>query len=375
MEFIDRYIDLAEFTLPSKVLVLYGPRQSGKTTLLQQLMSKTRFKYKSVTGESMETQEILGSNNLKNLEEFVEGYELLIVDEAQEVKNIGRSLKLLVDTHKELRIVVTGSSSLNLAHEVGEPLVGRSTVKTLFPVSQFELNNVFTKYELKQNLEEILRFGSYPEVITASTPHEKQEVVSHIADSYLYKDILSLENIKNPLKLKQLLVLIAFQVGNEVSHSELSRKLSIDVKTVGRYLDLLEKTFILKSLPGFSRNLRQEVNRKNKYYFYDTGIRNAVIANFNPRELRNDLGALWENFVVLERMKLLNYTNIRANHYFWRTYDQKELDLIEEREGTYYCFEMNYGKAKAKKPKLFFETYPNSEFHVISRENYLDWLL
>jgi len=244
----------------------------------------------------------------------------------------------------------------------------------LFPLAQLELGGIFNLFELKEKLPEFLVFGTYPAVLTAGTKREKREVLEEIAFSYLLKDVFQLEKIKAPRFLFNLLKLLAFQLGNEVSFSELAGSLKLDVKTVSRYLDILEKTFIIFRLGGFSRNLRKEVTKKNKYYFYDTGIRNALIANFNNLNTRDDIGPLWENFLVTERIKSQRYLGVSANNYFWRTWDQKEIDFLEERGGNLFAFEFKFSPWKLKAPKEFLRAYPNSRFELITKENYLKFL-
>jgi predicted AAA+ superfamily ATPase len=306
---------------------------------------------------------------------FVEGYELLIIDEAQTINNIGFALKLLTDHNKELTIIATGSSSFELANQVGEPLVGRKRTVEMFPISMLELKNIYNNYELKEKLEEFLIYGFYPEVITAKTSARKQSIATEIATSYLFKDILMLDNILSSSKINQIVRMLAFQVGSEVSFNEIATKVGLDVKTVSKYLDILEKSFILKSLGGYSGNLRDEVTQKRKYYFYDTGIRNALVANFNPIELRNDVGALWENFLVMERFKRNAYQEVVSNYYFWRTYQSGEIDFIEEREGKLFAYEFKWGKKPAKFPKKFTSTYTNSETFLVNQGNFLDFIL
>jgi predicted AAA+ superfamily ATPase len=306
---------------------------------------------------------------------FVEGYELLIIDEAQTINNIGFALKLLTDHNKELTIIATGSSSFELANQVGEPLVGRKRTVEMFPISMLELKNIYNNYELKEKLEEFLIYGFYPEVITAKTSARKQSIATEIATSYLFKDILMLDNILSSSKINQIVRMLAFQVGSEVSFNEIATKVGLDVKTVSKYLDILEKSFILKSLGGYSGNLRDEVTQKRKYYFYDTGIRNALVANFNPLELRNDVGALWENFLVMERFKRNAYQEVVSNYYFWRTYQSGEIDFIEEREGKLFAYEFKWGKKPAKFPKKFTSTYANSETFLVNQGNFLDFIL
>ena len=275
-----------------------------------------------------------------------------------------------------IKIIATGSSSFELAGQVGEPLTGRKTTLTLFPIAQLELGKLYNPHEMKEKLGEWLVFGAYPEVVTAGTKSEKARLLEELVHSYLLKDLLELEKVKSSKIILDLLRLLAFQIGNEVSLSELGKQLGIDYKTVARYLDLFEKSFVIVSVRGFSRNLRKEITKKCKYYFYDNGIRNAVISNYNDLELRNDLGALWENFIFMERLKKRSYQDIFANAYFWRTWEQKELDLVEEREGKIFGYELKWGEKKnAAAPKAWVEAYPEASFELIDRRNYLSFVM
>jgi predicted AAA+ superfamily ATPase len=286
------------------------------------------------------------------------------------------ALKILVDQVPTLSVIATGSSSFELAGQTGEPLTGRRRTLTLHPIALSEMLSLNNRHELRERLGELLVFGSYPEVLQAPTQAEKIETLVEIANAYLLKDILAFDRVRNSRTLLSLLSLLAFQVGNEVSLNELATQLSVDVKTVGRYLDLLEKSFVLFRLSGFSRNLRNEVTNRAKYYFYDTGIRNAVVAQFNRLDQRNDAGQLWENFALVERLKQRTYFGPYANAYFWRTYDQQELDLVEEREGKLFGYEFKWSTRKTvSAPRSWHGAYPNAEFQLITPENYLDFLL
>lgn len=372
---IKRYYNLDKLIKHGKVLIIYGPRRVGKTTLLNDFLSRTKLKYKLDSGDNIQIQQLFSSQNFSQIIEYASGYKLIAIDEAQQISNIGKGLKILVDQVPDIRVIATGSSSFDLAQKVGEPLTGRKRTIVLFPFSQKELLGKYNKYELKQKLEEFLIFGSYPEVITAKTRKEKIAVLTELANSYLLKDIFSLERIKGSKQLLDLLKLLAFQAGNEVSLNELAGKVRLDVKTVGRYLDILEKTFVLKRLSGFSRNLRNEISGKSKYYFFDNGVRNAIISQFNSLTDRDDVGALFENFVVMERFKHNNYQARIGESYFWRTYDGQEIDLIEERSGNLYGFEIKWSaKAKIKAPKDWLENYKNAKYKIINQENYLDFI-
>lgn len=369
---LKRFYDLEKEVKPGKVTVIFGPRRVGKTTLLQSFLSQTSLKYKLDSGENIRTQEILSSRDFNRIFEYVEGLELLALDEAQYIPDVGLGLKIMVDHRPNLRVIATGSSSFDLSHQIGEPLVGRKTTLLFFPLSQLELSQNLSAYDLKMRLEEFLIFGGYPEVLLAPTRKEKIGALEEIVNSYLLKDILSFDRIRGSRTIFNLLKLLAFQVGHEVSLNELSGSLDVNIKTVARYLDLLEKAFVIKSVGGLSRNLRKEIKSKYKYYFLDNGIRNGVASQFNNLSDRNDVGQLWENFLYSERLKKRTYGQIHANEYFWRTYDQQEIDLVEERDGSFYGFEFKWStKKKVSPPSDWAKTYPNSHFQIINPENYL----
>lgn len=370
------YEPLETHLAPNRVLVIYGPRRVGKTTLLQRYLTSTKWKYKSAVGDDLPTQQLLSARDVSHIQEYLEGYELFAIDEAQYVPDIGHALKIIVDQVPNIRVIATGSSSFELAGQIGEPLTGRKRTLTLFPISQTELLTRFNRYELKKDIEERLIFGAYPQVITARTRKDRIEVVNEIANSYLLKDIFTFERVRGSRAIWDLLKLLAFQIGSEVSQNELSRNLGIDVKTVGRYLDLLEKAFVLYRLDGYSRNLRSEVTRHSKYFFYDNGIRNAVISQFNRIDQRDDVGALWENFIVMERIKFLTHTSGRANLYFWRTYSKQELDLVEERGKQLEGYEFKWSPHKTLKvPPAWAKTYPRASYRVITLDNYQELVL
>ena len=369
------YSDLEPFLQAGRVLVLYGPRRSGKTTLLQGYLEKTKWKYKLDSGDNIRTQQILSSQDFSTILAYVEGYDLFVIDEAQQVPSIGQALKIIVDQRPEIRVIATGSSSFDLANQIGEPLTGRKRVLTLYPVSQGELQKEMNEHELQETLPNLLVYGSYPEVLTAHTNKQKQELLTELANAYLLKDILALEQIKGSKYLTDLLKLLAFQIGKEVSFQELGRQLGLSVKTIQRYVGLLEKAFVVIRVGGFSRHLRNEVVRKSKYYFYDTGLRNALIAQFNDLDQRSDVGELWENFLFIERLKKRNYQEIYANAYFWRTYEGQEIDLVEEGNGEIRAYEFKWSQREVAVPSMWSEHYPQASFTVIHRENYLPFLL
>lgn len=370
------YSDIKRFLQPNKVLALFGPRRVGKTTLITDFLATYNEKYRLESGDDIRAREIFGSEDLTLLKEYTRGYGLIVIDEAQRIPKIGWGLKLLVDHIPGIRVIATGSSSFELAGQIGEPLTGRKHTMTLFPVSQLELlkHHNGNRHDISRLLSERLVFGSYPEIVIAKNNEERRNILEEIVGSYLLKDILELDRIRNTKTLSDLLRLIALQIGNEVSLNELASALGIDKKTVARYLDLLEKSFVLYNLRGYSRNLRKEVTKKSKYYFYDTGIRNAVISNFNDLYRRDDVGALWENFMIIERVKTRAYKNISANDYFWRTWDKQEIDLVEERGGKLFGYEFKWQKHKVREPRAWRETYPTASYEVITAENYLDIL-
>ncbi|MDJ0762603.1 MAG: AAA family ATPase [Myxococcota bacterium] len=372
----DRYYDnLSKILAKNKVLIVYGARQVGKTTLLERYLRTSQYRYKLDSGDNVRTQEVLGSRDFDSIRDYISGYDLIAIDEAQEIPHIGAALKIVNDQSPQTLVIATGSSSFELAQQVGEPLTGRKRSVVLYPMSQIELLKHYNRHELKERLAELLIFGSYPEVLTSTSKREKARLLKDLVDSYLLKDVLAHERVKSPKALLKLLKLLAFQVGNEVSLSELAGNIGVDVKTVGRFLDLLEKSFVIRPLHGFSRNLRKEVVSKNKYYFLDTGIRNAVISQFNPLEDRNDTGALFENFLLMERIKKLAFEDFYGNIYFWRTYDGQEIDYIEEVDGSLSAHEFKWSTAKRVKiPKDWQNHYPDAHFTQVNRNNYLDFV-
>lgn len=373
------YEPLGPLLEPNKALVIYGPRRVGKTTLLERYLAETPFKYRHALGDDVPTQQLLSSLNVELIQEYLEGFDLFAIDEAQYIPEIGRALKIIVDTIPGIYVIATGSSSFELAGQVGEPLTGRKRTLTLYPIAQSELLSIHNRYDLRQRLDDFLVFGTYPEVVLEKTRARKIELVREIAGSYLLKDILAFERVRSSRKLWDLLKLLAFQMGSEVSLNELAASLSINKATVAHYLDLLEKSFVLYRLGGFSRNLRKEVTQKPKYYFLDNGIRNAIVAQFNRLDQRDDVGQLWENFMLMERVKYLTYTSEVSNLYFWRTYSQQEIDLVEERgrrlDGYEFKWSLNKPPKPPKPPKEWSRTYPQASYTVITPDNYQDFIL
>jgi hypothetical protein len=360
---------------PGKALILSGPRRIGKTTLVKKFLSSSNLKYRFETGDDFRIRQVFESQDLQLIRDHVSGIDVLAIDEAQRIRDVGYSIKLITDHIPELKIILTGSASFALAGQVGEPLTGRKITLNMFPVSILELSGVYSKFDLKQKLNDFLIYGTYPEVLITEKKADKIEILKEITGSYLLKDILEMDMIKSHKTVVNLLKMLALQIGNEVSFSEIGRQLQIDNKTVARYVDLFEKSFIIYSLSAFSRNLRNELSGKNKYYFYDNGIRNSLISNFNSFDLRNDTGGLWENFMVLERIKRNTYRGYSPNLYFWRTYDQKEIDMIEERDGGLFGYEFKVGIKTPKPPKLWTETYNEASYTVYNTDNFLNFIV
>ena len=367
--------NLFNFLQPQKAVIIYGPRRCGKTTLLTEMIKSLKEKYLLVSGEDITVQDYLGSQSIEKLKSFIGDNKFLIIDEAQKISNIGLNIKLLLDHVAGLKIVATGSSSFDLASQVGEPLTGRKYTLKMFPLAQMEINNIQSRAETDTDLEQRLIFGSYPEIILIKDNTKRIIYLKEMVSSYLYKDILELEGIRHSDKIIRLLQLLAFQIGKEVSFNEFGQQLGMSKNTVDRYFDLLEKTFVIFKLRGFSRNLRKEISKNPRYYFYDTGIRNALINNFNSLALRNDIGMLWENYIIVERIKKQEYSGLSSNNYFWRTYDWKEIDFIEERGGKLYGYEIKWPSGRRfKPPKEWLKIYKESVFEIITKDNYLEFI-
>ena len=356
----------------SKIIILYGARQTGKTTLVKSILQGINKKKLLLNGDEAKAGRIFASRDFNTIHQFVSGYDILFIDEAQKITNIGLGLKILYDRKPELKIIITGSSAFELGQSTHEPLTGRNWLYQLYTIAFSELQSYFNAYELKQQLHNRLVFGSYPEVFSLKSYKAKQEYLYTLSRDYLYKDILQVEGIKNNKKIRQLLQLLAFQAGQEVSLTELGQKLEINKKTVQRYIDLLEKFFVIFTLTGFSRNLRKEVAQKPKIYFHDLGIRNAIINNFNLLEDRNDIGLLWENFIIAERLKRNSYKKNFVGSYFWRTYTGAELDYIEEQKGRLHGYEIKW-KKKAAAPASWANNY-QAMYTCINQDNFLKFI-
>jgi len=363
--------------LPNKVLLLLGARRVGKTELIKKYLENIpKEDYLHLNGEDVQDANLLQERSVSNYKRVLSNIKLLVIDEAQHISEIGLILKLIVDSIEGIKVIATGSSVFDLSNTLGEPLVGRKNTLYLFPLAQMEFSTKENYKQTKENLEKRLLFGGYPELEQYEDWEEKSEYLFEIINSYLLKDILVFDGKKNSDKIFALLRLIAFQVGKEVSLQELGSQLQISKNTVEKYLDLLSKVFIIFKIEGFSRNLRKEITKSSRWYFYDNGIRNGIINNFNRLENRTDVGDLWENYLASERIKKQNYQKNKTTNYFWRTYDQQELDWLEEKAETLAGFEFKWNeRRKSKIPTAFAKAYPEATFEVINKQNYLDFIL
>jgi predicted AAA+ superfamily ATPase len=367
--------NITEALYKNKVIVIYGARQVGKTTLSKQLMQEQEKLGKKVqyfNCELLGVKSKLETTNEQTLKDFLGNNDLVILDEAQTISGIGAILKIMVDTYPQIQVVATGSSSFDLSNQIGQPLVGRSKEFKIFPLSMTELESKYNKVEIDSKIESVLRFGTYPGIIDLD---EKESIIDleSIASNYLYKDILAFENIRNSAVISKLLKLLSLQIGSEISIHELGGQLQLSSQTVSKYIDLLEKSFIVFPLQGYGGNLRKGISKSHKIYFYDLGIRNAIINNFNTLDNRNDIGALWENFCIIERMKYNQENKAVVNRYFWRTYHGEEIDYIEEVGGNLFAYEFKYTVSKSKHKKAFMETYPNAKFELINKSNWQEF--
>lgn len=372
-----RLEQLDKLITPGKVIVIYGARRVGKTTLINKYLEKIppeQERILFVNGDDIIVRQFLESRSIQKLKDFVGKHSLLVIDEAQYVHQIGLNLKLIIDHIPAIKIIATGSSSFSLAKDVGEPLTGRKYTMKLYPLSQLELSQIENPHDTEANLDARLIYGSYPEVVIMNDKKGRETYLRELISAYLFKDILELEGIRHSNRLVNLLQLIAHQIGKEVSLTELGQQLGMSKNTVERYLDLLEKVFVIYRQQGFSRNLRKEITKNHRFYFYDNGVRNAIIGNFNPVAIRNDIGQLWENYIISERLKFNEYTGRAANSFFWRTYNRKEIDLVEEYQGSLAGYEIKWIKEKVKIPKEWATFYHGSTYQVIHRKNYLNFI-
>lgn len=367
--------DVVQAIRKGKVVLIYGARRVGKTILQQIIAEKYAGRVTTLNGESDYTKQLFALRTESNYKQILADTELLIIDEAQAVPEIGLVLKFIVDNVPGVAVLATGSSSFELQSQVGEPLVGRSTAFHLYPMSFGELSSAEGRIPLMMRKEEHLIYGNYPELLHLNSFAEKERYLTDLSSAYLMKDILSIDGIKNSGKMMSLLKLVALQMGSEVSYDELGRQLGLSRNTVEKYLDLLTKTFVLYRLPAYSRNARNEVSKAGKWYFCDNGIRNAIIGDFRPIGVRNDVGALWEAYLIGERIKRNENNNKKINYYFWRTYANAEIDLIEEHQGTLKAFEFKWGTKKPSVPSAFASAYPDAEYRVINQDNYLEFVL
>jgi uncharacterized protein len=359
---------------PNKVVILYGARRVGKTMLVNEILAKVNEPILRLNGDDINVHDKLSIRSIENYKQILGTYKLLYIDEAQKIPEIGMKLKLMIDEIEGLRIIISDSSSFDIHKNAGEPLTGRKYTFILYTLSENEYTQVENNINKMDKIRERLVFGNYPELLQLPDRQDKVDYLNEMMSSYLLKDILVYEHIKNSQKIFNLLRLIAFQIGGEVSLQELGIQLGISKNTVEKYLDLLSKVFILHKVEGFSRNLRKEITKNSRWYFLDNGIRNAVIANFNPLQSRNDIGALWENYMISERLKYQEYRRISSNNYFWRTYEQQEIDWVEERDGSLFGYEFKWKEEKVKIPTQWKSAYPDASFELININNFSEWL-
>ena len=366
--------NIIEALKPGKVVLVIGARRVGKTVLIKKISEQYSAKHLFLNGEDFDTQVLLEKTSISNYRNLIGTNKLLIIDEAQKIDNIGNICKLIVDNISDVQVLLTGSSAFDLKNRFGEPLTGRKITFQLYPLAQSEFSQKENLIETMARLDERLLFGNYPEVWQIEDSKARISYLKELTEDYLLKDILLYEGIRNAGKLQKLLRLIAFQIGKDVSYHEIGRQLGMGKNTVEKYLDLLTKVFVLYKVEGFSRNLRKEISKSSRWYFYDNGIRNVFAANFNPLQLRQDTGQIWENFIISERIKFLSYQMDYGNTYFWRTYDKQEIDWLEERDGHLHGYEMKWGKHKVKAPAAWKRAYPEASFEVIHPGNYLEWV-
>ena len=376
MDFIARTLQakIEERLAPGKAVLIYGARRVGKTILLKEIFNKIEGKKMLLIGEDMDVQNMLQNRSVHHYRQLFEGMNLLAIDEAQSIPEIGSVIKLIIDEIPHIQVIATGSSSFDLLNKIGEPLVGRASQFLLTPFSIREIAQKQNGMELRQNLENRIVYGSYPEVVGMTSNTMKEEYLRDIVNAYLLKDILAIDGLRNTAKMNRLLQLVAFQIGSEVSYEELGKQLGMHRETVEKYLDLLSKVFVVYKLGAFSRNMRKEVSKAGKWYFYDNGIRNAIIGDFKDANSRMDMGKLWENFFITEKLKDNQNHLLHCQFHFWRTYDQQEIDLIEEKNEVINAYEMKWGKKLPKAPAGFMKAYAGADFNVVNPDNYLEFL-
>jgi len=356
-----------------KAVIIYGPRQSGKTTLVKKIVENFHISYIWLNADEPNVRLMLSDVTSAQLRSVIGTNKIIVIDEAQRIPNIGLTLKLIVDNIPDVQIIATGSSSFELANNISEPLTGRKFEYLLLPFSFEEISNKNSILHEKGLIEDRIIYGYYPDIVL--NLNDRKNLLKQLSDSYLYKDILKWEKIQKTDKIEKLLQALALQIGNEVSFYELSQIIGLDTKTVEKYILVLEQSFIIFRLKSFSRNIRNELKKRNKIYFIDTGIRNAIINNFNPLSLRNDMGNLWENFLISERYKYLLYHNIFTNKYFWRNQAKQEIDYLEERDGEILAYEIKWSqRKKVKFPEVFIKAYHPKTTQIITRENFDEFL-
>ena len=376
MPTIDRILqkEIASRLTPNKAVLIFGARRVGKTVMMRKIVEEYQGRSMLLNGEDYDALRLLENRSIANYRNLLSGIDLLAIDEAQNIPQIGSVLKLIVDEVPGVSVLASGSSSFDLLNKAGEPLVGRGAQFFLTPFSQREIAQTETALETRQNLEARLIYGSYPEVVMMDDFDGKADYLREIVGAYLLKDILAVDGLKNSGKMRDLLRLVAFQMGNEVSYDELGKQLGMSKTTVEKYLDLLEKVFVIYRVGAYSRNLRKEVAKAGKWYFWDNGIRNAIIGAFSPLSIRQDVGALWENYLIGERRKAAFNGGLQRDFRFWRTYDGQEIDLVEESPDKLTALEFKWGDKRPNVPKAFRGAYPDAGFHVVSRDNYLDFI-
>jgi hypothetical protein len=378
MNYIQRTVEkkIIQYLKPNKAVVLLGARRVGKTKLIQRIIELMNEPHLFLNGDDQDTHTLLAIQSKSNYERLLGNIRFLVIDEAQEIPSIGSKLKLMVDTIEGIKIIVTGSSALDLNDNVGEPLVGRKMTFHLFPLSQEELSKQENYLQTTQQLSNRLVFGTYPELEFLPTNNEKINYLKEQVNSYLLKDVLAYEGIQKREKIVSLLRIIAYRIGSEISVESIGNELGISKNTVDKYLDLLSKVFIIHRVGGFARNLDNEITKKAKWYFYDNGIRNALISNFNTLEVREDQGQLWENYLIYERLKKQSYAMDYGSHFFWRTHSRQEIDWIEEKDGALKAYEFKWAmQGKAKVPQAWIKGYPDASFEVVDRTNYMDFIV
>jgi hypothetical protein len=358
----------------SKILHIPGPRQVGKTTLLKEFVKNRTDHFLWLNGDEADVRALFENSTSATIGKIIGNRHLVIIDEAQRIQNIGIALKIMVDNFPHVQVIATGSLSFDLANQINEPLTGRKTELFLFPLSFQEMVQGTSLTEEKRLIENRMIYGYYPEVVTSAG--NEREILQRLTDAYLYKDLFAYERLKKASLIEKLLQALALQVGNQISFNEIGQTIGADNQTVERYIDLLEQAYVVYTLKSLSRNVRNELKKSRKVYFYDNGIRNAIIRNFGPLSLRQDAGALWENFIMSERLKATSYKRMWMNRYFWRTQAQQEIDYVEEMDGKFLAVEMKWNRtAKGRIPASFLSAYPDSETRIVTRDNFDDFLL